>query len=207
MIFFDILIAMNLWTTEVASERKLDRIGLLPLGEVSSELLTWLGAELEKRFYARVEELPALPLPTYAYDARRKQYHSSVILSRTGDRQAWNYDKVLMVVDVDLFVPSLNFVFGEAESPGKMALISLTRLRQEFYGLPPDEQLFRERTLKEALHELGHTYGMKHSQNPDCVMYFSNSLADTDKKRADFSRCQDVLKGLEPVIRQDSRPS
>lgn len=203
VILLQILVSMNFPSSEASAERKLDRIGLLPLGEISSELLTWLGTELEKRLYIKVEVLPASPLPEYAYNPQRRQYHSSVILNKT--RKSWDkdlYDKILIVVDVDLFVPTLNFVFGEAESPGKMAIISLTRLRQEFYGLPGDEPLFRERVLKEALHELGHTYGMRHSQNPDCVMYFSNSLADTDRKRADFSQCQDVLKGLEKIIRR-----
>lgn len=196
------LVSMNFPSSEASAERKPDQVGLLPLGEISSELLTWLGTELEKRLYIQVEVLPASSLPESAYNPQRKQYYSSVILDKIRNLRPWDYDKVLIIVDVDLFVPALNFVFGEAESPGKMAIISLTRLRQEFYDLPGNEPLFRERALKEALHELGHTYGMRHSKNPDCVMYFSNGLADTDRKRADFSQCQDVLKGLEKIIRK-----
>jgi len=87
---------------------------------------------------------------------------------------------------VDIFAPGLNFVFGEADITGKRALISLQRLRQEFYGLPKNENLFQERALKEAVHELGHIYGLKHCFNLTCVMHFSNSLRDTDLKGWDF---------------------
>ncbi|MBI5187681.1 MAG: archaemetzincin family Zn-dependent metalloprotease [Nitrospirae bacterium] len=94
------------------------------------------------------------------------------------------YEKVLGIVDHDLYVPQLNFVFGEAGR--KMAVISLTRLRQEFYGLSEDRGLFHKRTLTEAVHELGHTYGLGHCRNPRCVMFFSNSLMDTDRKGPEF---------------------
>ncbi len=66
-----------------------------------------------------------------------------------------------MVVDMDIFASGFNFVFGKADITGRRALISLQRLRQEFYGLPKNENLFQERVLKETVHELGHTYGLK----------------------------------------------
>ena len=95
-------------------------------------------------------------------------------------------DRILGVVDVDIFAPGLNFVFGEADITGGKAIISLQRLRQEFYGLSQDQDLFQERVLKEAVHELGHTYGLMHCLNPACVMHFSNSLHDTDLKGWNF---------------------
>lgn len=86
-------------------------------------------------------------------------------------------------------------VFGEAELGGYFAIISLARLRQSFYGLPEDKHLFLERTIKEAVHELGHTYGLSHCPDPECVMHFSNSLMDTDRKKPSFcSRCQIKLE-------------
>ena len=90
------------------------------------------------------------------------------------------------VSDVDLYVPGLNFVFGEADILKGIAIISLARLREEFYGLPSNEDLFKERALKEAVHELGHLYGLRHCTDPDCVMNFSNTLYDTDRKSCKF---------------------
>jgi archaemetzincin len=90
-------------------------------------------------------------------------------------------------------------VFGEAECPGKAALISLWRLRPEYYGSSPKIELFVERGTKEALHELGHTLGLRHCSNPFCVMYFSNSIFETDRKQSLFcNKCfLKVEKALE----------
>jgi archaemetzincin len=84
------------------------------------------------------------------------------------------FEKMLGIVAHDLYVPGLNFVFGEASQ--RVAVISLTCLRQEFYRLPQDQSLFRKRALTETVHGLGHTYGLGHCENPRCVMFFSNSL-------------------------------
>jgi len=107
------------------------------------------------------------------------------------------YEKILGIVDHDLFVPELNFVFGEA-SP-KAVVISLTRLRQTFYHLPENQNLFHQRVLTEAVHELGHTYGLGHCGNPRCVMFFSNSLMDTDRKGSGFCpSCKNKLQKFSP---------
>jgi len=95
---------------------------------------------------------------------------------------------------MDLYVSSLNFVFGLADQENRRAIIALPRLRQSYYGLPDDTDLFKQRALKEAVHELGHVFGMRHCDDRRCVMAFSNSLADTDCKSHDFcSRCRRQL--------------
>jgi archaemetzincin len=77
---------------------------------------------------------------------------------------------------------------------GPAAIIALPRLRQSFYGLPEDEALYHERAVKEAVHEMGHTYGLGHCRNRRCVMAFSNSLLDTDAKSRHFcARCHPLL--------------
>jgi archaemetzincin len=132
------------------------------------------------------------PLSEKAFDKKRKQYRSNVILSEIQGYTAKKKDlnRVLGVADADIFASELNFVFGEAACPGEAALISLRRLKPEFYGSPPNVELFAERSLKEAVHELGHTLGLRHCSRSSCVMYFSNSIFDTDRKQSLFcDRC------------------
>lgn len=104
-------------------------------------------------------------------------------------------EKALLIADVDLYAEGLNFVFGEAEIEGSLAIISLVRLRESFYGRSEKRDLFESRVKKEAVHELGHVFGLKHCSSPQCVMFFSNSLSDTDRKGWAFCpRCQLLLK-------------
>jgi archaemetzincin len=96
---------------------------------------------------------------------------------------------------VDLYVSQLNFVFGEAAVDGRISIISLYRLRPEYYGTPQNGELLTERAVKEAIHELGHTFGLHHCPDPRCVMCFSNSIADTDRKSAGFrGECAEQLR-------------
>jgi archaemetzincin len=124
-----------------------------------------------------------------AYNPDRKQYFSSKLLASL--KKSEGDERVVGVADVDLYVPRLNFVFGEADMGAGTAIVSLCRLRQEYYGLVSDEALFLERATKEIVHELGHTFGLGHCPNNKCVMHFSNSLADTDLKEAHFcNKCR-----------------
>lgn len=103
-------------------------------------------------------------------------------------------EKALLIADVDLYTEGLNFVFGEAEIEGSLAIISLVRLRESFYGRLEKREIFESRVKKEAVHELGHVFGLKHCTFPQCVMFFSNSLADTDRKGWEFCpRCRALL--------------
>jgi archaemetzincin len=135
----------------------------------------------------------------FAYNPERKQYHSSAILGKLSQIGPGGCDRALGIVDVDLYVPDLNFVFGEADVATKMAVIATKRLRPEYYGSAQDERLFLERTLKESVHELGHTYGLGHCPNNKCVMHFSNSLADTDIKSSSF--CDSCRRNLISIKR------
>jgi archaemetzincin len=150
-----------------------------------------LAVQLENVFHASVNIGEGLCLPDEAFDSERNQYNSSVIL-KTIKRQPPRADKTLAVTERDLYVEGLNFVFGEADVRSGICIVSLARLRQSFYGLPDNPALFFDRALKEAVHELGHLYRYPHCPNPECVMHFSNSLTDTDRKSSNFcGRCRE----------------
>lgn len=166
------------------------KIGILPIGQVDTAILMRIKESLAQVFPDTtclvVDE--KLPLRKETFDKKRKQYRSNAILSEIQGYAVKKTDlnRVLGVVDADIFVPELNFVFGEAACPGKAALISLWRLKPEFYGDVPNMELFSARALKEAVHELGHTLGLRHCSRFSCVMHFSNSISDTDIKQSLF---------------------
>jgi archaemetzincin len=163
---------------------------LIPLGEVAAPLLAHLCEVLATTFGCRCSMGEALPLS--AFNARRNQYSARATLNRLDHREG---TLMLGIVDVDLYVPDLNFVFGLADPASQRAVIALPRLRQESYNLPKDERLFVARAAKEATHELGHTSGLGHCNNRSCVMAFSNSLSDTDYKQQVFCRrCRALIR-------------
>ncbi len=160
------------------------KITLIAVGDVAGGTVGKLRDKVGSIFHCPVETGARLGGPIQAYDPERKQYDSSKLLASLGE--AKREEKVVGIADVDLYVPRLNFVFGEADIGAGTAIVSLCRLRQEHYGLDPDEALFLERATKEIIHELGHTFGLEHCPNNKCVMHFSNSLADTDVKEVRF---------------------
>jgi archaemetzincin len=183
------------YTGEIAMESK---IILLPIGRVEGWILDILETDLAKKFECEVKRHEPIKVPEEALNPARGQYDSSRILSRVhGLVDLEGHDKGLGITDVDLYAGGLNFVFGQAELGGQWAVISLTRLRQGYYSLPENRAVFSERITKEAVHELGHAFGLEHCPNPRCVMHFSNSLPDTDTKGASLcSRCRALWQGL-----------
>jgi archaemetzincin len=138
--------------------------------------------------------------PTYLFDKARKQWISDSLLDWLLESSEPDITtKVLAICDFDAYSDELNFVFGEAHLGGRVAAIYLPRLREEFYVRKSDKNnnnLFEQRVIKEAVHELGHTFGLRHCQISKCVMHFSNSLQDTDFKDDKFcERCNKILAG------------
>ena len=173
------------------------RITILRVGTVDKAVTRSVQNGLRKIFPTAVCVIldEVMPIPKGAYSSSRRQYNPSRILAGMSDSvEDHNGERFLGMTDVDLYVPNLNFVFGEAECPGRFAMISVSRLRPEFFGQQPNTALFHERSVKEAVHEIGHTFGLHHCRNPECVMFFSNSLLDTDRKESTFcERCYPLV--------------
>ncbi|NPV05835.1 MAG: archaemetzincin family Zn-dependent metalloprotease [Syntrophaceae bacterium] len=141
-----------------------------------------------------------------AYDARRGQYDSAEILRQLIAALPPDGCRVLGVADVDLFIPILTFVFGEAQLNGAGSVASLHRLHNEYYGLPRDKHLMLERLLKEALHELGHTFGLIHCHDPRCVLRSSTYVEDIDQKSAEFCEaCREKVRAGVAACRRQAR--
>ncbi|HSV50438.1 MAG TPA: archaemetzincin family Zn-dependent metalloprotease [Candidatus Acidoferrales bacterium] len=165
------------------------KIGILAVGQVAPDILINTAHGLAEVFPETVCEVTSnhLALPEYAFDKKRRQYNSTITLN---DIRAFvtqsSYHRVLGIIDADIFSSGLNYVFGEAYVSGNAALISLWRLKPKFYGEEPDSGEFQLRTLKEAIHEVGHTLGLQHCPKSYCVMHFSNSIFEVDKKQSLF---------------------
>ncbi len=121
-----------------------------------------------------------------SFDPDRGQYNSTALLRMLLEDLPAETDYVLGVCGVDLFIPVLTYVFGEAQLSGPAAVISIHRLDPAVYGLPADDELLCERLEKEAIHELGHCFGLIHCQQPACVMRASTYVEDIDLKPAGF---------------------
>jgi len=163
-------------------------IVVIPIGTLASRVVIELAAALSEVFLCRAVPGEGMHLPSGAWSPSRGQYLSLAILAAVQQSKPADVSVLIGVTDCDLYLPGLNFVFGEADMARGIAVISVARLREAFYGHPPDEELFKRRMITEAVHEVGHALGFGHCPDPRCVMYFSNTLADTDRKGSGFCR-------------------
>lgn len=152
---------------------------IIPFGEIPEEVLDAITEELRYTFNIISDIEEPVGLPKKFYNIFRHQFLANDVLDFLSKRFK---GKVLAVTDEDLYAENLNFVFGQAELPGNVAIISIHRLRPEFYRQKPDKNLLKDRAVKEAVHEVGHMLGLRHCPNPKCVMSFSNIIFDVDRK-------------------------
>jgi archaemetzincin len=161
---------------------------VLAIGPVEEDALCWAEAAAAEWFPFPVRRLATLPEPEGSWDAARGQHRSVELMKALVRNLPQGATRMLGITSFDLSIPLLTFLFGQAQLDGPVALVSLCRLRQEFYALPPDPALLRERLTKEILHELGHTFGLTHCAESDCAMSLSSHIELVDNKSAGWCR-------------------
>jgi archaemetzincin len=156
-------------------------IAVAVVGNASRATIEIIAPILGETFGARIVTAPSVALPLSSWNAWRQQYSANTILDALASAKRPEWDRLIGIADVNLYVPDLNFVFGAADSRRGVAVFSLARLRAG-----ADEALLSRRAATEAVHELGHTYGLSHCDKPTCVMWFSNTLSESDRKGTRF---------------------
>ncbi len=161
-------------------------IYISPVGTVGEEVITMTARHVSGLFGVDVVRYTSFPCPDYAFDRRRGQYSSALILRNLAKVCPAEAMRLLAVTEADLFIPMVTFVYGQAQLSGKLAIVSTARLSQEFYGLTANNELSVRRLRKEVAHELGHTFGLVHCRDRTCIMSLSTEVLQIDVKSEDF---------------------
>ncbi len=169
------------------------KLKIIPLGEVPRSIMERIREELKPTYHMIATITPAVQLPKSAFNRLRGQYRSDLLL----DFLEKNHEgRILGITAEDMYADKLNFVFGQAKINGRVSIISICRLNPEFYRQPKNDELFQERAVKEAIHELGHCLGLGHCAKKTCVMSFSNTIADVDRKTKGLCEMCQVQLGV-----------
>lgn len=171
---------------------------LVSVGPVDEDVLGIVARRVQEVFSLSVVRGPVFPEPRHAFDARRQQYSSVTIMRELVTLRPPGSSRLLAVTEKDLFIPMLSFIYGQAQLGGHVAMISLARLRQEFYHMPGSARVTVSRAVKECFHELGHTFGLVHCLDTQCPMALSTNIVQLDQKTADF--CHACLVMLTEAI-------
>jgi archaemetzincin len=162
------------------------RIRIVPINAMDGSFLDRLAPCLEERFLQSVRIERSLVVPRSSLNATRSQLFLPTLVARVRRAHPEGGGVYLAITDYDLYKTSQRFVYGDADEQQGVAIVSIHRLRSEYYGETPDANLLFQRTLKECVHDLGHVFGLKHCFNARCAMYYSNSIFEADNKMPHF---------------------
>jgi len=167
-------------------------IVISPIGNLGPEI-----TEPVKKEINRIFDFPALIIPVledvdFAFDSGRNQYHSTSILQQLEKSAPSFAMKIIAIAKVDLFIPILTHVYGEAQLGGKACVVSTYRLKDQIFAAHPDV-IFTKRIVKEAIHELGHTFNLRHCKEHVCIMHYCRTELDVDRKSDQLCRYCKIL--------------
>lgn len=168
------------------------RIIVAPIGTIKSSWLHAVEDAVARIFNFSISVHPLLEDISFAFDPDRDQYHSTEILNHLSPLLPETAVRILAITDVDLFIPILTYVYGEAQLGGTAAILSVHRLIQRPVRSDSD-RLIRDRIAKEAVHEIGHTFHLKHCPDPACIMHYCRGIKDVDQKTDQLCRYCRVL--------------
>ncbi len=160
------------------------RILLVTHGAFETDFLDKIAAAVTSEFDARTEMAESHNSISAFYDPIRRQYNGNKLLQHLDASTEPGDAKIIGLFKVDLFIPILTFIFGQAVFKGRTAIASLYRLRNEQYGLPANEAVLLERFRKVIIHETGHTFGLIHCHVPNCVMRSTTYVEEIDQKES-----------------------
>ncbi len=172
-------------------------IRLIPVAMVEENVLNALLTELNGMYSLRARCLPSMEPPREAYNQWRRQWNAEKILEKLSSEEGRRIDQTIpsiAVTELDLYYNGLNFVFALEDPLEGVGIVSLHRLREEFYGKPANFGKLIDRAVKEILHVLGHLFGLEHCERGFCIMSFSPSVDDIDRK--EFRFCEKCLVEL-----------
>ncbi|MDN5350307.1 MAG: hypothetical protein PWQ54_1703 [Bacteroidales bacterium] len=172
-----------------------NQINLIPFRIVDKTLLEMLCYETSNIFACRVQLKEARTELGQFFDGSRRQYNADQLLQMVDQKYGQENTKTAGLFQVDLFIPILTYIFGQAYLNGRTAVASGYRLANERYGIKSEQSVYYNRFLKEVVHELGHNFGLIHCRNIGCVMQASTYVEDIDLKNADF--CPTCRRQLE----------
>ena len=169
-------------------------IVISPVGTLDSELFEPISMGIKRIFGYKTEVIPFFKDVNFALDPKREQYHSTPILKKLEEAAPVQAIKVIGITSVDLFIPILTHVYGEAQIGGAACIISTHRLA-EGLSVAADKDTYYKRVAKEAVHELGHTFKLRHCKDNACIMHYCRSIKDVDRKSEHLCRyCKTLLE-------------
>lgn len=176
-------------------------INIAPVKFSNLTVLNRVVQELKQRFSRQINIYDLNLNIDKSFFPERSQYYSTQIIADALTLPHTPEGNVLILTEVDLFIPVLTFVFGEAQLGGTHSIVSCCRLHEEFYSGISNDELLMHRTMKEVMHELGHNFGLKHCNNWDCVMHSSPGIEEVDIKGDTYChKCAAHVEGYKMVI-------